>query len=88
MTTPNPAPLKTGFGRLNPHCSNCGDERGGPFGHETSECRWWPGMSVYVLTKLPHLADRQGEVWDHYVDRYLDHALNGQPQPEGAPDER
>lgn len=24
--------------RRNPHCSNCGDGRGGPFGHEISEC--------------------------------------------------
>lgn len=26
--------------RRNPHCSNCGDHRGGPFGHEASECTW------------------------------------------------
>lgn len=26
--------------RRNPHCSNCGDLRGGPFGHETSECTY------------------------------------------------
>lgn len=25
-------------GRRNVHCSNCGDTRGGPVGHETSEC--------------------------------------------------
>lgn len=24
--------------RRNPHCSNCGDLRGGPLGHEISEC--------------------------------------------------
>lgn len=24
----------------NVHCSNCGDTRGGPVGHETSECTW------------------------------------------------
>ncbi|MET0416035.1 MAG: hypothetical protein ABW022_08445 [Actinoplanes sp.] len=24
----------------NPHCSNCGDTRGGPFGHEAYECTW------------------------------------------------
>jgi hypothetical protein len=24
--------------RRNPWCSNCGDLRGGPLGHETSEC--------------------------------------------------
>lgn len=32
----------------NPHCSNCGDTRGGPRGHETSECTWdmwrWPDL--------------------------------------------
>lgn len=74
--------LPTGFGRRNVHCSNCGDERGGPFGHETAECQWWPGMSVYLLAGLPHLADRQAEVWGHYVDRYLEHALKeaGDPQ--------
>jgi hypothetical protein len=26
--------------RSNPYCANCGDERGGPYGHETSECHW------------------------------------------------
>ena len=26
--------------RRNVHCSNCGDTRGGPVGHETSECTW------------------------------------------------
>lgn len=30
------------FGRRNPHCSNCGDERGGPIGHEISECTYRP----------------------------------------------
>jgi hypothetical protein len=24
----------------NVHCSNCGDTRGGPFGHEIAECTW------------------------------------------------
>ena len=28
--------------RRNPHCPNCGDLRGGPMGHETSECRHRP----------------------------------------------
>lgn len=67
--------IKTGFGRRNVRCSNCGDERGGPFGHETSECRWYPGMSVQELARMPHLTERQAEVWDTYVDRYLDAAL-------------
>jgi hypothetical protein len=26
--------------RRNPHCSSCGDTRGGPFGHEAYECTW------------------------------------------------
>jgi hypothetical protein len=26
----------------NVHCSNCGDTRGGPVGHEISECTWKP----------------------------------------------
>jgi hypothetical protein len=26
--------------KRNPHCSNCGDTRGGPVGHEISECTW------------------------------------------------
>jgi len=32
----------TDTGRRNPYCSRCGDERGGPYGHETSECTWTP----------------------------------------------
>lgn len=24
----------------NPYCMRCGDERGGPYGHETNECTW------------------------------------------------
>lgn len=24
----------------NPYCSRCGDTRGGPYGHETNECKW------------------------------------------------
>jgi len=26
--------------RENPYCTRCGDERGGPYGHETNECTW------------------------------------------------
>lgn len=26
--------------RDNPYCARCGDERGGPYGHETNECKW------------------------------------------------
>lgn len=24
----------------NPHCTTCGDTRGGPYGHEAHECTW------------------------------------------------
>ena len=24
----------------NPYCMRCGDLRGGPYGHETNECKW------------------------------------------------
>jgi hypothetical protein len=41
----------TSYGRRNPHCSNCGDLRGGPFGHETSECRLTDGMTDVELSK-------------------------------------
>ena len=74
------AEIKTGYGRRNVHCSNCGDERGGPFGHETSECQWFPGMSVDVLAKMPHMAGREAEVWNTYVGRYFDAHL---PDAEG-----
>ena len=67
--------IRKGFGRRNVHCSNCGDERGGPFGHETSECQYYPGMSVFVLTKMPHMAGREAEVWNTYIDRYFDAQL-------------
>ncbi len=33
----SPAPVDS---RRNVHCARCGDTRGGPFGHETSECTW------------------------------------------------
>jgi hypothetical protein len=26
--------------RRNLHCPNCGDDRGGPYGHEALECTW------------------------------------------------
>lgn len=67
--------MPTGFGQPNPSCTACGDERGGPSGHTAATCQWWPGMSVDLLVRLPHLADRRPEVWEHYVDRYLDHEL-------------
>ena len=35
-----PDPAVPADSRRNPHCSRCGDTRGGPFGHETSECTY------------------------------------------------
>lgn len=67
--------IKTGFGRRNANCSKCGDERGGLPDHDTADCQWFPGMSVFLMTRLPHMAGREGEVWDTYVDRYLDAQL-------------
>ena len=50
--------------RRNPHCANCGDLRGGPMGHETSECTWKaPGRIVGVV-----------------VDRIVLHTANGWAQ--------
>jgi hypothetical protein len=49
---------------------SCGDERGGPFGHETSECLWHPGMSNgEVAQLLPE--HRRAEFWDQAIDRYF-----------------
>lgn len=58
------------FGRRNPHCSNCGDLRGGPFGHETSECRYRHGMTgKEVLDLQPEHLSR--EWWDAAIDEYF-----------------
>ena len=47
-TCPNDLPaerrgLPAAMGRrANPHCTTCGDTRGGPYGHEAYECTWAP----------------------------------------------
>ena len=65
----NPARPR-GFGRRNPHCSNCGDERGGPFGHEISECRYRPGMTAEELAAtMP--PDKAARYWGVLIDRYF-----------------
>lgn len=66
--------LPKGFGRRNPHCSNCGDERGGPFGHEISECQYRPGMTAEELAKTmpPEKASRY---WSVLIDRYFEREL-------------
>lgn len=64
-------PGPNGFGRRNVHCSNCGDERGGPFGHEISECKYRHGMTAAEVAEiLPD--DRQAAFWDQCIDRYMD----------------
>lgn len=58
------------FGRRNTHCSNCGDERGGPFGHEISECLYRPGMTVGELAKtMP--PDKRSRYYDAAIDEYF-----------------
>jgi hypothetical protein len=62
------------FGRRNPHCSNCGDERGGPFGHEISECLYRHGMTVEELARtMP--AEKAKTYYSVIVARYLDEQL-------------
>jgi len=60
-----------GYGRRNPHCSNCGDLRGGPFGHEISECLYRQGMTAAEVADLPHLAEHKAEFWDAMIGRYF-----------------
>lgn len=60
-----------GFGHRNTHCSNCGDERGGPLGHEKNECQYVTGMSASeVAAIIP--PERRNEFWDQQIDRYFD----------------
>ena len=62
--------ISTKFGRPNPHCVKCGDERGGPWGHETSECLYRDGMTTADLaaTMSP---ERRAAYWGTLADRYL-----------------
>lgn len=58
------------FGRRNTHCSNCGDERGGPFGHEISECQYRTGMTVIELAvTMP--PDKKSRYLDAVIDEYF-----------------
>lgn len=62
--------MTPGYGRRNPHCSNCGDERGGPFGHEISECLYRNGMTVAELaTTMP--PEKASAYFDAQIDAYL-----------------
>lgn len=66
------------FGRRNPHCSNCGDERGGMFGHETSECQYRAGMTVAELAStMPQ--DKANQYYDAQIDAHF-----ADPQLPGA----
>lgn len=62
------------FGRNNPHCVNCGDEHGGPFGHEISECRYRAGMTVVELADTMDPV-RRSAYYETQVERYLTGAL-------------
>jgi len=74
---------KLGFGRRNPHCSNCGDERGGPVGHEISECRYRSGMVAWEVAQiLPE--HRRDEFWDVMIDRHMA-AEDAMPPAEAEP---
>lgn len=66
--------LGVGFGRRNAHCSNCGDERGGPVGHEISECKYRSGMTVPELAAtMP--PDKASEYLNAAIDAYFAHEL-------------
>lgn len=67
------------FGRFNQHCVNCGDERGGPFGHEISECRYRSGMTAAELAATMS-AEKAARWWDYLIDGYFDVALPPLPQ--------
>lgn len=58
------------YGRRNTHCSNCGDERGGPVGHEISECLYRSGMTVTELARtMP--PDKASAYLDAQIDAYF-----------------
>jgi hypothetical protein len=62
--------VKVSFGRRNTHCSNCGDERGGPFGHEISECLYRSGMTVIELAEtMP--PEKRSRYLDAVIDAYF-----------------
>jgi hypothetical protein len=66
------------YGRRNTHCSNCGDERGGPFGHEISECLYRSGMTVTELAAtMP--PDKKSAYLDAQIDRYFAERGIGSP---------
>ena len=69
-----PLDIRKGFGRDNPYCMKCGDERGGPYGHETNECQYRHGMTAeQVAATMPPETAR--EFWDTLLDRYFEQEL-------------
>lgn len=65
------AHMSFSFGRRNVHCSNCGDERGGPLGHEISECLYRSGMTVPELAAtMP--PEKRSRYLDSAIDAYFD----------------
>jgi hypothetical protein len=58
-------------GRRNPHCSRCGDERGGDFGHEISECQYRREMTVSELAEtMP--PDKKSRYHEAMIDAYFE----------------
>lgn len=58
------------FGTRNPYCAKCGDERGGLYGHESSECEYRHDMTVAeVAATMPE--HRRGLYLDEVLDRYV-----------------
>lgn len=65
-----------GFGRRNQHCMNCGDERGGPIGHETQECLYASGMTTAELAEtMP--PEKRSKYWNAVLDWYFENELKG-----------
>jgi hypothetical protein len=58
------------FGRDNPHCSRCGDERGGDYGHETSECVYRSGVTVGDLARAR--PDRAAWIYEAALDQWFE----------------
>lgn len=65
-----PSSMSGHFGRANPHCCNCGDLRGGPFGHESSECLYRNGMTARELADTMD-SEKRSKYWDFKIDQYF-----------------
>lgn len=69
----------SGYGKPNPRCATCGDERGGTWGHDTGECRYVPGMTDGELAATMSF-NRAVAYWGHVVDAYLARELSKTPE--------